>query len=111
VKNNPFIEIFGSMGGACIVLFLLMRWLRPSQFVLCFGDTGLITSLLTSKFEYAIGGLIAGEYVRNLKFYYENLQVRKSKLKSAIRNLDNGKSLEENALELSEHWGSGMPFN
>ena len=27
------------MGGACIVLFLLMRWLRPSQFVLCFGDT------------------------------------------------------------------------
>jgi len=66
---------------------------------------GLVAGLVTGEADWAAAGIALGETLRNLKLHRNILDERKQILKRNIKSLGNGSSLEENALEMSGHWG------
>lgn len=68
-------------------------------------QTGFIASLITKRYDLAIGGLISGNLLRIALLPFNPAKDGREILKDNIKTLNNGKSLEENALEMLEHWG------
>lgn len=73
-------------------------------------EISLIAVLLTKQYQWA-SGLISGEMLRAILSYYNPIKHNKKDLEYDITLLDDGKSLEENALKIAKKFNENDNFD
>lgn len=74
-------------------------------------EISLIATLLTKHYQWAVSGLISGEMLRVVLSYYNPIKHNKKDLEYDISLLDNGNSLEENALKIAKKFNENDKFD